>query len=63
MAAVFWGASMLINVIANLALIPQYGPIGAVSARVLSGGVFCALSYIDLLFARQRSMGWPEANV
>ncbi len=63
MAAVFWGASMLINVIANLALIPQYGPIGAVSARVLSGGVFCALSYIDLLFARQRSMSRPEADV
>jgi len=54
-AAILMGISMAINILANLILIPPFGPLGAVGARVLSSGAFCMLSYVVLL--RLRCLG------
>ncbi len=61
-AAILAGISTAVNLLSNLVLIPHYGPIGSVNARVLSSSVFCVLSYISLLFARHHPMGQAEAD-
>jgi O-antigen/teichoic acid export membrane protein len=65
-AAVLVGIAMVINVAGNLLLIPRYGPLGSAWARALSGGAFCALSYLLLATLRAKPDGQPadrtEAN-
>ena len=58
-AAVLVGIAMVVNVTANLLLIPRYGPLGAAWARTLSGGTFCGLSYLMLvaLWIKGKQMG------
>lgn len=57
LGAVLTALSLVLNVVANLILIPHYGPLGAAGAKAISGAVFYALTHIALLLAYSHSIG------
>jgi O-antigen/teichoic acid export membrane protein len=53
-AAMMLGLSVIANVGFNLLLIPPLGSVGAAIARVISGGLFCVVTFVYLWWYRQR---------
>jgi O-antigen/teichoic acid export membrane protein len=53
-AALMLGLSVIANVGFNLLLIPPLGSVGAAIARVISGGLFCVVTFVYLWWYRQR---------
>jgi O-antigen/teichoic acid export membrane protein len=53
-AAIMLGLSVITNIGFNLLLIPPLGAVGAAIARVISGGVFCVVTFVYLWWYRRR---------
>jgi O-antigen/teichoic acid export membrane protein len=52
-AAIFLGASVIVNIAIILTLVPSIGPSGAAIARGISGLAFCVLTYAFLIIYRR----------
>ena len=55
LAAILTALAMVLNLAANLFLIPRYGPLGAAWAKVTSAAAFYVLTYMTLILVRLRS--------
>jgi O-antigen/teichoic acid export membrane protein len=59
-AAIIAGVSMVVNIAANLILIPEYSMLGAAWAKAISGILLTILSYIYIITIRARHSSLDE---